>query len=51
MEFTFKLSEKDAQIILNALIKQPYIEVVDVINKVQEQASEQMQMVEKIQSK
>lgn len=43
MEFNFKLTEKEAQIILNALIKEPYVEVVDLINKIQAQASEQMQ--------
>lgn len=42
MNFTFKLNEQEAQIVLNALTKQPYIEVVEVINKIQHQASEQM---------
>lgn len=43
MEFTFKLSEQDAQTVLNALTKEPYIVVVDVVNKLQQQANEQMQ--------
>ena len=42
MELTFQLTEQEAQQILDALVKQPYIEVVDVINKVQQQASQQM---------
>lgn len=41
-----KLTEEEAQKVLDALIKQPYVEVVDVINKIQEQASEQMQVNE-----
>lgn len=43
MELTFKVSEQEAQIILNALIKEPYLNVVDVVNKIQKQAIEQMQ--------
>ncbi|MFE8697987.1 hypothetical protein ACFYKT_16720 [Cytobacillus sp. FJAT-53684] len=43
MEFTFKLTEAEAQKVLDALIKEPYITVVDVVNKIQEQASEQRQ--------
>ena len=43
MEFNLKLSEQEAQQVLNALIKEPYFEVVDVINKIQQQASEQME--------
>lgn len=42
MELVFKLSRQEAQIVLDALTKEPYIAVVDLINKVQEQASEQM---------
>lgn len=40
---TLELTEGEAQIILNALVKEPYINVVDLINKIQNQASEQMQ--------
>lgn len=43
MELTLKLSQVEAQNILNVLAKEPYIQVVDLINKIQEQASEQMQ--------
>lgn len=42
MELTFKLTEQEAQKVLNALVKEPYIDVVNVINKIQGQASEQM---------
>ena len=42
MEFRFKLSEHEAQIMLNALAKEPYGLVIEVINKIQKQASEQM---------
>ena len=41
MEFTFILTENEAQIVLNALVKEPYGLVIDVINKIQEQAIEQ----------
>lgn len=44
MEFNFKLDEKDGQIILNALVKEPYGLVADVIAKIQDQASKQKQM-------
>ena len=43
MELTFKLTQEEAQSILNALVKEPYVTVVDVVNKIQLQASEQMQ--------
>jgi hypothetical protein len=43
MEFVLKLNEHEAQVVLNALIKEPYGEVVDVINKIQQQAVEQRQ--------
>lgn len=46
MEFTFKLNEQDAQKVLNALVKEPYGDVVDVINKIQQQAVEQRQAAE-----
>lgn len=46
MELTFKLTEVEAQKVLDTLIKQPYVEVVDVINKIQLQASEQMKQEE-----
>lgn len=43
MELNFKFTQQEAQLILNALTKESYITVVDVINKLQAQASEQMQ--------
>lgn len=46
MEFTFKLNEQEAQIVLNALVKEPYGLVVDVVNKIQEQAVLQRQETE-----
>jgi len=39
----FELTEQEAQTILNALVKEPFIEVADVIAKIQLQASDQMQ--------
>lgn len=42
MELILKLTEQEAQKVLNALIKEPYVEVVDVINNIQLQASDQM---------
>ena len=39
---TFKLTEEQAQQILDCLVQKPYVEVVDVINTLQSQASEQM---------
>lgn len=38
-----EITQQEAQIILNALIKQPYIEVAEVIAHIQQQASDQMQ--------
>lgn len=42
MELILKLTQQEAQTVLNALVKEPYAEVVEVINKIQLQASEQM---------
>ena len=36
------LTEEQAQKVLNALVKEPYIDVVDTINAIQQQASEQI---------
>lgn len=41
IEFTFTLTEEEAQKVLNALIKEPYGLVVDVVEKIQKQAIEQ----------
>ena len=40
---TFTLTEAEAQIILDALVQQPYITVAPVVAKIQQQAAEQMQ--------
>jgi hypothetical protein len=45
LQFTFTLEE--SQIILNALTKEPYKSVVDVIDKLQLQAKTQMAAEEK----
>jgi len=43
MELNFKLSQVEAQQILNVLAKQPYDQVFEVIGKIQQQANEQIQ--------
>ena len=43
MELTFNLTEQEAQIVLNAIAKEPLGQVIELFNKIQEQASEQMQ--------
>ncbi|MEC0275467.1 hypothetical protein [Peribacillus frigoritolerans] len=48
MELTFKLSKQEAQTVLNSLSKEPYIEVVSVINNIQLQANEQMNQEESV---
>ena len=42
MEFNFNVTEQEANIILNALAKEPFNIVVNLINKIQLQAKEQM---------
>lgn len=42
----FELSEEEAQLVLNALAKEPYGLVVEVINNIQSQAAEQMKQEE-----
>lgn len=37
-----ELTQSEAQIILNALVKEPYNVVFELINNIQEQASEQI---------
>lgn len=39
--YKFELTEQEANKVLFALSKEPYIEVVDIINKIHEQANEQ----------
>lgn len=46
MELTLKLTQDEAQIVLNAIAKEPYADVVNVINKIQKQAGEQIQKEE-----
>lgn len=46
MEYNFKFTEKEANIILNALGQQPYITIADIIQKMQQQATEQRNLVE-----
>lgn len=46
MEFTFILNEQEAQIVLDALVKEPYGLVVNVVGKIQKQAIEQRQKAE-----
>lgn len=43
MELNLNLTEKEAQTVLNALAKEPFIQVVDVISKIQAQAKEQLE--------
>lgn len=42
MELNLTLSVEDGQKILDVLIEKPYKEVFELINKIQEQANEQM---------
>lgn len=44
MEYNFKVTDKEANTILNSLAQMPYLTVVDLINKLQKQASEQMNL-------
>lgn len=48
MEFNFQLTEQEAQVMLNALSKEPYGLVVEVINKIQSQAIEQRKQQTKV---
>lgn len=43
-ELNLTLTEQEATIMINSLAKEPYYLVVDLINKLQKQASEQMQV-------
>lgn len=43
MELTLKLTDQEAQVVLNAIAKEPLGQVIEVFNKIQLQASEQMQ--------
>lgn len=37
-----ELTQDEAQIILNALVKEPYLQVYELIDNIQKQSSEQM---------
>lgn len=47
MNFTFELTEEEAQVILDSLGKEPFNKVVSLINKLHAQAYEQRQENEK----
>ena len=40
-EYTFTLTEREANVMLNALAQRPYVEVADLIAKIHEQAAKQ----------
>jgi len=40
---TLELSKEEAQIILNALVKEPYLQVYELIVNIQNQSSEQLE--------
>ena len=42
-DLTLTLTPQEAQIVLDALVLRPYVEVAAVIDKIQRQAAEQMQ--------
>ena len=41
MVLKFEFTEQEAQAILNALVKEPYVQVADLVNKVRQQAEKQ----------
>lgn len=41
MEFTLNLTEQEVQTVINALCREPYIQVFKVIEKIDQQANEQ----------
>ena len=43
MDFNFILSESESQKVLESLVKEPYFEVVELIEKIQNQAIKQRQ--------
>lgn len=43
MELNFNLTEQEATVMINALAKEPYNIVFEIINKLQRQANEQTQ--------
>jgi hypothetical protein len=47
MEYTLKLTEQEAQVVLNALVKEPYQVSAAVINSIQQQATKQIEEINK----
>lgn len=43
MKFTFTFDDKDAQLLLEALVEMPFKKVADLIGSIQRQANEQVQ--------
>lgn len=43
MKFIFTFEEKDAQLLMEALIEMPFKKVANIINSIQKQAQEQAQ--------
>lgn len=41
-EYVFKLTEEEANVVLNALALRPYMEVAELIGKIHEQAAQQL---------
>ena len=41
---TLELTKEEAQIVLNALVKEPYLQVYELIDNIQNQSSEQMEI-------
>ena len=44
-EYVFKLTEEEANVVLNALTVRPYIEVAELIGKLHDQALEQVKEI------
>jgi hypothetical protein len=42
-EYTLKLTEQEINYVLNVLVKQPYIEVAEIVEHITKQAAEQIQ--------
>lgn len=40
---TLELTKEEAQIILNTLVKEPYLQVYELIDNIQNQSSEQLE--------
>lgn len=51
MNFTFKLTQQEADGVLNALGQRPYLEVFQLIAKFQQQAGEQLRAAQEVEAK